>query len=276
MVDACGSHEALAARLRATGSVFAEDEATLLLQHAAAAPCSPDELETLVARRCAGEPLELVVGWASFGGVRVTVAPGVFVPRQRTTLLVGLAEGVLRDEPRGAAPVVVDLCCGTGAVGAALLARLPGLDLHAADLDPDAVACARRNLPADRVHQGDLLEALPTALRGRVDVVVANAPYVPTDAIGTMPPEAREHEHHVALDGGDDGLAVHRRIAQTVRPWLAAGGVVLIETSVRQAPATAALLHAVGLATRVVHDEDVDGTVVVAHVPTEPERRATV
>ncbi|HEY0948978.1 putative protein N(5)-glutamine methyltransferase, partial [Nocardioides sp.] len=187
----------LVATLRAAGCVFAEDEAALLAREAA----DDDALAAMVARRVAGEPLEQVVGFAEFLGLRVAVASGVFVPRLRTTLLAQRAAQVLRP-----GDVAVDLCCGTGAVGMALLAAVPGAEVHAADIDPAAVACARRNLPVDRVHEGDLYDALPGSLRGRVDVVAANAPYVPTAAIATMPPEARDHEHRVALDGGPDGL----------------------------------------------------------------------
>ena len=182
------------ARLRAAGCVFAEEEAALLV----AAAATPAELERLVGARVAGTPLELLLGYAEFCGLRVAVAPGVFVPRRRTALLVERAAALLRP---GA--VVVDLCCGTGAIGAALAARVAGLEVWAADVDPDAVACARGNLPPERVLEGDLYDALPDRLRGRVDVLVANAPYVPSGAIGLMPPEARDHEHRTALDGGD-------------------------------------------------------------------------
>ncbi|CAM5778320.1 putative protein N(5)-glutamine methyltransferase [Cellulomonas persica] len=265
----------LVARLRAAGCVFAEDEAALLLGQ----DVDADALEALVVRRCAGEPLETVLGWAQFAGLRVHVAPGVFVPRTRTELLVDLVDALL-DGGGGSAgadgatvaddaqrPVVVDLCCGTGAVGAAVAARHPSAVVHATDVDPAAVACARRNLPPDRVHAGDLFAALPGALRGRVDVLVANAPYVPTDAIATMPPEAREHEARVALDGGADGLAVHRRIVAHVRPWLAAGGAVVIEAGLRQAPTTARLLEAHGFVATVHRDDARDGTAVVGRLP---------
>ncbi len=161
----------------------------------------------MTARRVAGEPLEQVVGFAEFCGLRIAVAPGVFVPRLRSTALVRRAAHGL-----GPGDVVVDLCCGTGAIGAALRAAVPGLEVYAADVDPAAVDCARRNLPPDRVRCGDLYDALPHGLRGRVAAVVANAPYVPTEAIATMPPEARDHERRVALDGGADGLDVQRGV----------------------------------------------------------------
>lgn len=243
------------ARLRAAGSVYAEEEAALLL---AAAP-TPGVLEETVGRRVAGEPLERVLGWVEFEGVRVGLDAPVFVPRRRSGLLV-------REGARLAGPgdVVVDLCCGSGAVGAALVARVGGLALHAVDVDPAAVACARRNLgAAGRVHHGDLFGALPRDLRGRVGLVVANAPYVPTGEIATMPAEARDHEPLVALDGGADGLDVHRRIAADAGAWLAPGGHLVLETSTRQAARTAGLVAAGGLAARVVRDADLDATVVV-------------
>ena len=248
---------AVVARLRAAGCVFAEEEADLLLEAAR----SSAELDVLVDRRVAGEPLEQVLGWAEFCGLRFAVEPGVFVPRQRTRLLV--REAVALTAP-GA--VVLDLCCGTGAVGAAVAAAVGEVHLHAADVDPVAVRCARRNL-AGPVYEGDLYEALPEALRGRVDVLVANAPYVPTDAIALMPPEARVHEARTALDGGVDGLDLQRRVAAGAPDWLAPGGSLLIETSRRQAPDTLAAFTRAGLTARVVTDDELAGTVVIGALP---------
>jgi release factor glutamine methyltransferase len=240
----------LVARLRAAGCVFAEDEARLLREAAG----SPAELDALTARRVDGAPLEALLGWAEFCGLRIAVDPGVFVPRQRTAFLV--AQAVRRAGP-GA--LVVDLCCGTGAIGAAIAAAVPGAEVHAADVDPAAVACARRNLP--HVYQGDLYAALPDRLRGRVDLLVVNAPYVPTDAIATMPPEARDHEPRGALDGGADGLDVQRRVAADAPAWLRPGGALLIETGADQAQRTAALFAAAGLVPQVAYADD--ATVVI-------------
>jgi release factor glutamine methyltransferase len=246
---------ALLARLRAAGCVFAEEEATLLLADAA----DPDALEAMTARRVAGEPLEHVLGWAGFRGRRVAVAPGVFVPRHRSALLVDRAVAAARP---GA--VVVDLCCGSGALGAAVAAEVGDVELHAADVDPVAVACARRTLPPGaQVHLGDLDMALPSDLRGRVDVLLASPPYVPTVGLATMPPEAREHEPRTALDGGDDGLAVLRRIATLAPGWLAPGGVVLLECAGHQGDAARDAVAATGLAALVEHDDEADATVVV-------------
>jgi release factor glutamine methyltransferase len=240
--------------LRAAGCVFAEDEACLLV----AAAGTPAELAASVDRRVAGEPLEHVLGWAEFCGLRVAVGPGVFVPRRRTGFLVRQAAAL-----SSPGSVVVDLCCGSGAVGAALAAAVPGIDLHAADVDPVAVACARRNLGTAGVHEGDLFDALPAELRGRVDVLVANVPYVPSGSIALMPPEAREHEPRVALDGGPDGLDVVRRVAAASPAWLAPGGALLFESSADQAPLAVGIVAAAGLDPRVVTDDELGATVVV-------------
>ncbi|MEV6629102.1 putative protein N(5)-glutamine methyltransferase, partial [Amycolatopsis sp. NPDC051114] len=191
-------------RLRAAGCVFAEDEADLLI----AAAATPTELDSLVERRVAGLPLEHLLGWAEFHGLRISVRPGVFVPRHRTEFLVDVAVSLAPPHP-----VVLDLCCGSGALGAAFTAARRPRELHAADVEPAAVACARVNLPDAFVYEGDLYDALPSSLRGRVDVLMANVPYVPSDAVATMPPEARLHEPRVALDGGTDGLDLARRVA---------------------------------------------------------------
>ncbi|MYS23026.1 putative protein N(5)-glutamine methyltransferase, partial [Streptomyces sp. SID4948] len=222
-------------RLRAAGCVFAEDEARLLI----AAASGPAELRAMVERRAGGLPLEHVVGWAEFASLRIAVDPGVFVPRRRTEFMVGEAAALAQP---GA--LVVDLCCGSGAVGVALAAALERVELHAADLDPAAVRCARRNVePAGgRVYQGDLFAPLPARLRGRVDLLAANVPYVPTEAVGLLPSEARDHEARIALDGGPDGLDVLRRVAAEARDWLAPGGALLFETSERQAAQAVAIV----------------------------------
>lgn len=247
---------ALVARLRAAGCVFAEQEAALL---AAAAGSSP-ELEDLVRRRVDGRPLEHVLGWVDFCGLRLTVRAGVFVPRRRTGFLVRCAA-----ETTSAGAVVVDMCCGCGAVGAVLAAADPTIELHAVDVDPEAARCARSNLEprGGHVYLGDLYAPLPESLRGRVDVIVANAPYVPTSALATMPPEARLHEPGIALDGGGDGLEVYRRLAIPATEWLAPGGCLLVETGARQAAATAEILAAAGLAPQVRGSDTLDATVVV-------------
>ncbi len=161
---------------------------------------------------------------------------------------------------------MVDLCCGTGAVGLAVVTRVLGTVLHAVDLDPAAAACARANLApcGGTVHEGDLDAPLPAALRGRVDVLVANAPYVPTDAIADMPPEARDHEARVALDGGADGLDVLRRVVDLAPRWLAPDGMVVVEVGRPQIATLTASAHDAGLVPRIVQDPDLGATALVA------------
>lgn len=243
---------AVAATLRAAGSVWAEEEATLLIEAAARA----GDLDALVSRRVAGEPLETVVGWVEFLGRRLVVRPGVFVPRRRTQLLARTALGHV-----AAHHLVVEMCCGVAPVAAAVEGSAG--QVHAADLSEVALACAALNAPGARLHRGDLFDALPQALVGRVDVLVANAPYVPTDRVAWMPAEARDHEPRVALDGGPDGVDVHRRLARGAHTWLAPGGVLLIETSPDQLPLTTRAMHEAGLDTSVVTDAEVAGCVVV-------------
>ncbi|MGI5452153.1 putative protein N(5)-glutamine methyltransferase [Streptomyces sp. CA-249302] len=250
------ARDSVVAALRAAGCVFAEDEARLIL----AAARTPQELSGLVDRRVAGLPLELVLGWAEFRGLRIAVEPGVFVPRRRTEFLV---EQALAQAPH--ASVVVDLCCGSGAVGTALAAALGEVELHAADIDPAAVRCARRNVAGagGHVHEGDLYEALPAGLRGRIDILAANVPYVPTGEVGLLPAEARDHEPLVALDGGGDGLDVLRRVAAGALRWLAPGGCVLVETSEAQVPAAVEVFTGSGLTACVATDEERYAHVVI-------------
>lgn len=252
--------DGIVVRLRAAGCVFAEDEAVLLVEAAA----DRADLDALVARRVAGTPLEQILGWAEFRGLRLAVEPSVFVPRLRTAFLVDLALEAVRP-----GSVVLDLCCGIGALAASIEAEAGvGLDVFAADIDPAAVRCARRNVArADRVSEGDLFAPLPDGLRGSIDVMAVNAPYVPTGEIRNMPPEARDFEARVALDGGDDGLDVHRRVAAEAAAWLAPGGLLVIETSTEQAERTRVLFSERGLDARIETDDDRDATAVVARAP---------
>ncbi len=250
------ANQAVVARLRAAGCVFAEEEALLL----AGAARTPAELDAMAGRRANGEPLEQVVGWAEFAGLRILLDPGVFVPRRRSEFLVETAVRLAAQD----SAVVVDLCCGSGALGLAVAARLGEPELHAADLDPAAVACARRNVePAGgHVYQGDLFDPLPGRLRGAVTTLICNAPYVPAREVSFLPPEARDHEPRSALDGGPDGLTVLRAVAAGAPGWLAPGGRLLVETSESQAPLMAQAMSAAGLAA-ATHSSDESGATVV-------------
>lgn len=256
------TQEEIAARLRAAGCVFAEDEARLIDEAAAETPALLELLE----RRVAGEPLEPLLGWVEFEGLRLVVAPGVFVPRQRTRALAREAARLSRELGE---PIVVDLCCGVGAIAAVVGRSSAPARLVATDVDPVAVGLARENLTpyGGEAYAGDLYDALPAELAGRVGVLAVNAPYVPSDEIADMPREAREYEPAFTLDGGPDGLALHRRIAEGARRWLAPGASVLIETSAAHAARTAAILGGEGFATRVLTDEELDATFVVGESP---------
>lgn len=248
--------DAVVARLRAAGCVFAEDEARLLL----AAADTQSELDRLVERRAGGQPLEYLLGWVEFFGMRIALDPGVFVPRRRTEFLV--REAIAR---ASAGAVVLDLCCGCGAIGIAISSAIEGAELYASDIEPSAVRNARRNfeLTGGRVFEGDLFDPLPDALRGRVDILTANVPYVPTEAIALLPPEARDFEPRTTLDGGLDGLDVLRRVAGEAAGWLSAGGRLFVETGRDQTEAGSGILAAVGLSVHIARSDHFNSAVLV-------------
>lgn len=245
-------------RLRSAGCVFAEEEAELLLERAA----GPEELELLTTRRVAGEPLEWLLGYVDFGGRRLSVGPGVFVPRQRSVALVEAAVAEL-----GPAGLLIELCAGSAAIAAVIGARRPGVDVVAAELDPVAAAYARRNLPGGTVVVGDLFAPLPTTLRGRADVIVCNAPYVPSGRLATMPAEARDFEPRPALDGGPEGVDVHRQVLAGARRWLSPSGVLLIESTAAQVELVLPELATCGLTGGPV---EVGEQVILRATPTGP------
>jgi release factor glutamine methyltransferase len=275
-------YAAVVTALRTAGCVFAEDEAQLLVSSAA----TDAELTTMVGQRVAGLPLEQILGWAEFCGLRIAVEPGVFVPRRRTEFLVRQAIALGWQSAQPDTPVVVlDLCCGTGALGLAVARGLSHghghrahtaggrhpdprqhAEVYAADVDPVAVHCAQLNLApvGGQVYQGDLFGPLPETLRGRVDLLTANVPYIPSGEIELLPPEARLYEPQTALDGGGDGLDLLRRVAAAAPQWLAPGGSLLSEVSERQAQTAREILRAGGLGTRVKISEEMNSTVVIA------------
>ncbi|WP_416827809.1 putative protein N(5)-glutamine methyltransferase [Ectobacillus polymachus] len=246
----------MANRLRSAGCVFAEDETRLLILEAR----TLEDLKKMVELRANGLPLEYIIGYTEFCGLRIEVDQGVFVPRQRTEFLVRQAEAL-----SCSGDIVVDLCCGAGAVGAALATALGRVLLYSVDIDPVAVRCANRNVTdfGGHVFEGDLYKALPRALKGNVNILVANVPYVPTEAIKLLPREARLYESKMALDGGEDGLNIQRRVAEEAPHWLASGGHLLVETSEMQAPQTIEIFANAGLITKVARDDELDATVVI-------------
>jgi release factor glutamine methyltransferase len=229
----------VASQLRAAGCVWAEDEAAVLR-----ASFGPEDLQAAVGRRAAGQPLEHVVGWVDFAGVRIGVRPPVFIPRPGVEPLVELAVAALRTRP-GA--VVVDVACGSGALALAVAAAAPDrTTVIGTDSDHDAVACARDN--GLTAHRGHWLDALPQRRLGRVDVAVAHLPYVPTSALSEVPRDYRAAETHVALDGGADGLDPLRQVLSQLSRWLSPRGVLLTVTADRQASGVRAVLATAGRA----------------------------
>jgi release factor glutamine methyltransferase len=239
----------LAERLAAAGFLSAREEAEELRR---AAGGDDRLLAALVSRRLAGEPLAWIVGGAEFCGLRLRVDPGVYVPRPHTERLALRAA-----ERLPAAGIAVDVCTGSGAVAAALADRRPGATVLATDVDARAVACARANGIDTRA--GDLFAPLPAALRGRVDVVTAVVPYVPTPRLRSLQRDTFTFESALAYDGGPDGANVLRRALAGAADVLRAGGWALLELGGHQAGLLEPELERLGFAdASVLADEDGD------------------
>jgi release factor glutamine methyltransferase len=234
--------------LAAAGCVAPEEEADELLR---AAGEDGGSIGELVARRRRGEPLEWIVGSVVFCGIRILVDRGVYVPRTQTQALARRAASLLP-----ATGTAVDLCTGSGAVAAVLRSARPGATVLATDRDQAAVACARSNGVTALV--GDLDEPLPPSLEGRVDVMTAVAPYVPTEELHLLPRDVVAHEPRHALDGGPRGMMLLERIAERSVRWLRPGGHVLLELGGDQARALGATMTRLGLSEGRVH-RDADG-----------------
>jgi release factor glutamine methyltransferase len=230
------------------GCVAPEAEADSLLT---AAREGVGPIEELVRRRLRGEPLAWITGSVTFCGHQVRIDPGVFVPRPHTEALARRAIELLPDEG-----IAVDLCTGSGAVAMVLAAARPRATVVGTDLDPQAVACAGRNGVA--VSEGDLDRPLPFTLRGRVDLMTAVVPYVPTEELHLLPRDVLAHEPRRALDGGSGGTFVLVRAAGAADRWLRPGGSVLLELGGDQAADMTAILTDLGFTDLRVHT-DADG-----------------
>lgn len=208
----------------------------------------------MVARRAAREPLQHLTGTAYFRHVELEVGPGVFVPRPETELLAGWAI-----EQAGAleAPVVLDLCTGSGAIAKAIADELPHARVYAVELDPDAHAWAERNLAGTDVELrlGDLAHAFDD-LAGSVDVIACNPPYIPLEAWESVAAEARDHDPHLALFSGADGLDAIRVLEARAAVLLRSGGVVGAEHADAQGEAAPAVFAATGRWTDVRDHRD--------------------
>jgi release factor glutamine methyltransferase len=235
------------ARALAEGGFVAPDAEADALLAASAEGAGP--IDELLARRLDGEPLAWITGWVRFCDLRVHVDPGVFVPRPHTEPLAGRAVELLPAEG-----IAVDLCTGSGAVAAVLRSARPRATVVATDVDPVAVACARRN----GVHAlvGDLDEPLPPSVRERVDVVTAVVPYVPSEELHLLQRDVLAHEPRRALDGGRGGTALLLRAVDAAARLLRPGGTVLLELGGDQAAEVATAMSDAGFTDVLVHRDD--------------------
>jgi release factor glutamine methyltransferase len=241
--------------LALAGCIAPAEEAEALLR---AAGDDHGALEAMVARRIEGEPLPWITGSIRFCELDVVIEPGVYVPRWQTEALARRAAALL--PPDG---VAVDLCTGSGAIALVLAAAAPAARVVAADVDPIAVASARRN--GVETYEGSLDEPLPASLRGAVDVVTAVPPYVPTDELRLLPRDVRRFEPLAALDGGPDGTEMLAEIVRRSPGWLRPGGWLLLELGGDQAATIRKPLLASGFdETEILLDAEGDPRGVVA------------
>ncbi len=215
------------------------------------------QFSSLVERRAAREPLQHLTGTAYFRHVELAVGPGVFVPRPETELLAGWA---IELAGAVAEPVVVDLCTGSGAIAKAVADELPQARVYAVELDPGAHAWAERNLAGTGVELrlGDLATAFDD-LAGTVDVIACNPPYIPLEAWESVAVEARDHDPHLALFSGADGLDAIRVLEARAALLLRSGGVVGAEHADAQGEAAPAVFAATGRWTDVRDHRDLAG-----------------
>jgi len=269
MTTGRSARAAATARLEAAGVASPARDADLLLAHVlgvglgrlplvdALTPAQEAEYDELVARRAAREPLQHLTGTAYFRHVELLVGPGVFVPRPETELLAGWAI----DQARALeAPVVVDLCTGSGAIAKAVADEVPHARVYAVELDEAAHGWATRNLAGTGVElrHGDMADAFDE-LAGTVDVVVCNPPYIPLEAWESVEAEARDHDPHLALFSGDDGLVALRVLEQRAALLLRPGGVVGAEHADVQGSSAPAVFAQSGRWVDVRDHEDLAG-----------------
>jgi release factor glutamine methyltransferase len=217
----------LTEQLSRAGFIAADDEASELTARAAG---DVELLDAIVARRLTGEPLAWITGKVSFCDVEIRVDPGVYVPRWQTEPLARRAVDFLP-----ATGVAIDLCTGSGAIARTLMVNRPGAQVVASDIDARAVACAAAN--GVEVYRGDLFDPLPRTLEGRVDVIVAVVPYVPTPELPLLQRDTFAFESTFSYDGGPDGTDILRRVLRESPRFLRRGGALLLELGGNQADA---------------------------------------
>lgn len=206
---------------------------------------TPAEARSLALRRAKGEPLQYVLGSVAFRYLTLSVGPGAFIPRPETEIVAGRAIELLREAATEEDGVAIDLCAGSGAIALALAHECPRARVFGTEISTPALAWAQRNAGSSKVSflAGSLFEPLPTSLKGTVDVVVSNPPYIAYDEADALPPEVIDHEPHEALFAGGDGLDVIRSIATEAPSWLRAGGALVLEIGESQGPAVREILE---------------------------------
>jgi len=214
----------------------------------------------LVARRALRVPLQHLTGSAAFRYLEVAVGPGVFVPRPETEVVAGWCVDALREPARTHAPIVVDLCTGSGAIALSIAQEVRGATVHAVERESAAHAWAQRNAMGTRVivHHADAAEAL-AELEGTVDLVVANPPYLPDAVRDQVDPEVRDHDPDAALWGGPDGLDGPRMIEAAARRLLRDGGLVAVEHADHHGFSVAEMFRASGDWSHIVVRQDLAG-----------------
>jgi release factor glutamine methyltransferase len=225
--------------------VLGWDRAVLIVRGREPAPAGFDDaFDALVRRRLRREPVAMIVGHREFWGLEFEVTRDVLVPRPDTEFVVDAAIGLAGTR----AVRVVDVGTGSGCIAVSLAVALPAATVVAVDVSPAALAVARRNAGRhgvlDRITfvQSDLLERVS----GTADLIVSNPPYIASGDVLTLPPEVVTYEPHLALFGGDDGLAAIRRLFETASDHLAPGGHLVVEFGYAQESAVAALATAKG------------------------------
>lgn len=215
----------------------------------------------MASRRAAGEPLQYVLGSQGFRRLVLEVGPGVFIPRPETEQVAGRAMTLLPQ--RG---LVVDLCTGSGAIALSILDERSDATVFATEMAADAIDYALRNAARlaaeehrERFLQGDLFEPLPADIRGSIDVVVANPPYVAPSEAGSLPPDVVRHEPPIALFAEQEGLATIGRITREAAGWLAPGGALVLEIGEKHGNEVTRLLHDEGTYEGVVLERDLAG-----------------
>lgn len=224
------------------------------------APMSRREMETfsgMVARRAGREPLQYILGYTEFFGLRIRVSPDVLIPRPETEQVVEHALAELRADT---APRVLDVGTGSGCIALAIKSALPNARVLACDVSPEALALAERNaienrLDVDFILLDALSDEFPEQAPVALDLIISNPPYVAEEEANTLSDEIRRHEPHIALFAPRDPLIFYDRISAHAKKLLRSGGRLVFETHAEYGPAAADLLHERGFGKIELHSD---------------------